>query len=182
MATIKSCLSIIFADNTDYGENLKTCANLLEEFTFIKRAYFKNVLINHPDKGGDAAKFREVQTSFEVIRELFETNKVNSFIQASLESTDHEYSRKRDKFSGMETPSWEFYQSAAEADMPIYRVELARSNRSSCKATGKDKKCTSQFIQKGEIRIGSIDTQSGTYSRWYVCCSLCILFICKRVF
>ena len=33
----------------------------------IKKAYHKLVLKNHPDKGGDAEKFRKIQTAYEVL-------------------------------------------------------------------------------------------------------------------
>jgi hypothetical protein len=57
--------------------------------------------------------------------------------------------------------SYDYYAEVASEDVPIYHVELAKSNRSKCS----QKRC-SQFIQKGEIRCGSIDKESGTYTRW----------------
>ena len=66
--TIKSCLTTIFSDDIgphkeDFG--LSGCDTLEEEFKIIKKAYFKNALKSHPDKGGDPSVFREVQASFE---------------------------------------------------------------------------------------------------------------------
>ena len=63
-------------------------------------------------------------------------------------------------------PSWEFYAAAAEDIVPLYRVELARSNRSSCCQTGSAKHCMDPSIDKGEVRIGSLDSESGSYGRW----------------
>lgn len=108
-------------------------------------------------------------------------------------------------FATMGTPSWEYYQEAAEEDLPLYRVELARSNRSKCtQLKGKFANCRSKndtttstqphvapslrsntvsttaiastdalaigtdwnIIGKGEIRIGWMNGQSGTYGGW----------------
>jgi len=48
--TISQCLATIEIPEADLAQ----CSDLLEEFTLIKKAYFKNVLKSHPDKGGDA--------------------------------------------------------------------------------------------------------------------------------
>jgi len=120
--------------------------------------------------------------------------------------------------------SWEYYYAAAEEVMPLYHVEVAKSGRSACSATGEGKKCSEdsdpnaggagkkgakgrkggkgakskgkekaaliltaglhlqqgassgsplapkkpKLIEKGEIRIGSINVQAGTYGRWWV--------------
>ena len=45
---------------------LAACQSLDEEWKAIKKAYFKIILVQHPDKGGDPAIFRDIQTSFEV--------------------------------------------------------------------------------------------------------------------
>lgn len=47
-----------------------------------------------------------------------------------------------------------------------YRVELALSARSACKQTGAAKKCPSDLIEKGTVRIGSFDVDTGSYGRW----------------
>lgn len=85
------------------------------------------------------------------------------------------------------TPSWEFYAEAAEEEIPLYRVERAKSGRSRCKKFGtKLAKCNVgfeeacdgggsgaiikegdyAFIGKGDLRIGSFDEMSGSYGRW----------------
>ena len=56
-------------------------------------------------------------------------------------------------------PSYEYYEAAAEEDVPGYKVELAKSGRSKCV------KCQSK-IEKDGIRVGSLDKVSGTYGRW----------------
>ena len=209
-------------------------SNRDEEFRIVKRHYFRLALVHHPDKGGDAAKFRTVQTSFELLRDLHrgktkrkknsksknnwlfsECFKAGSGATASNNSKsswdnetmydddDHDSNEEFDMsaydvdFSNMETPSWKFYEEAAEETVPTYRVELAKSNRSKCKASGRAKKCREglpvvfatagssddhcgaanitdlidptkppELIDKNELRVGSINEQSGTYSRW----------------
>lgn len=50
-------------------EIFTTCADIGEEFTRIRQVYLKKVLVCRPDKGGDADVFREVQNSFEILRD-----------------------------------------------------------------------------------------------------------------
>ena len=61
----------------------------------------------------------------------------------------------------------QFYEAAAEEPVPTYRCELAKSNRSSCAAKGKARTCEKGTkLEKGELRIGSIDTENGGYRYW----------------
>lgn len=52
--------------------------------------------------------------------------------------------------------------------MPAYRVELAKSNRSKCtQKTKAARKCPAESkIDKGEVRVGWLNQESGTYGRW----------------
>ena len=108
--TIKKCLDAIEVTS----EHLKDCTNLQEEFSKIKKAYFKKILVSHPDKGGDAAVFRDVQTSFEVIRDVFDKNKIKSFVTSAGESAK-QYDNVYQDFEKRQTPSWEYYYEAAAA-------------------------------------------------------------------
>jgi hypothetical protein len=58
------------------------------------------------------------------------------------------------------TQSYEYYEAAAEEDVPGYRVELAKSGRSKCSKS-------KELIEKGEVRVGSLDSTAGTYGRWH---------------
>ena len=101
----------------------------------------------HPDKGGDADQFREVQTAFEVLRKIADEESIASFADAADDSTADAYS---DAFGGVRTQSWEFFSAAATETVPTYRAELAKSGRSKCTQKGKKaKKCTDEFIPKG---------------------------------
>ncbi len=55
--------------------------------------------------------------------------------------------------------SYEYYEAAAEEEVPGYRVELAKSGRSKCV------KCK-DLVEKGAVRIGSLDEYAGSYGRW----------------
>jgi hypothetical protein len=50
----------------------QACQTVQEEWKIIKKAYFRAALDSHPDKGGEAATFRVVDTSFKVLRELLD--------------------------------------------------------------------------------------------------------------
>jgi hypothetical protein len=143
-------------------QDLSNCSDIQEEFKQIKKLYFKKVLLSHPDKGGDPTVFLEVQTSFEILRSIFEGRKIASFITAFAQ-------KQRFDTSGTSMPSFDYFQYAAEELVPIYKVELAKSGRSKCTQKSKvGRKCTDAnvLIDKGEIRIGWINEQSGGYGGW----------------
>lgn len=162
--SIHSCLAAIGLG----VEELRGCTNLTEEFTTIKRAYFKKVLIVHPDKGGNAEEFRDVNTSFELIRSLFEKKAVSSFAN-DAEARDEWNDFDDDVGPSPAAQPWQYYYDAAEEEVPPYRMEPARSGRSKCSQKTKSaKRCSPSepFIPKGDIRIGSLDGTSGSYGRW----------------
>ena len=84
------------------------CTTIQEEFKVIRKAYHKRILEVHPDKGGDAAIFRDVNTNFELIREMFEKQSVTTF-QPNSSSTEKTYEVKQE----FEKRSWEFYASVS---------------------------------------------------------------------
>lgn len=162
--TIRECLTTIGVTLDDLG----SCQDLRQEFAVIKKAYFKKVLVCHPDKGGDAALFRQVHASFEVLRDMYDNKKVvdYSFATDSFTSADE---TAWQEYADMPTQSWDYFYTAAEEKEPAYRVEPAKSGRSRCKQTGLTaKKCQAgeETIEQGEIRIGFMDWISGDYGRW----------------
>ena len=161
MRTVRTCLESLGA-----LDKLAGCADRAEEFALIKKIYFRKILAAHPDKGGDAAVFRELQASFEVLRDLFESDAIRSFAQDGNRPTDRAYAAEFAGFGAKATPSWEFYASAAEEAVPTYRVERAKSGRSTCKAKGAASKCGGALIEMGALRVGSLDEDSGSYGRW----------------
>lgn len=152
--TIKDCLTAIGISLSA----LSGAGRLSEEWAHIKKAYFKKVLASHPDKGGDAAVFRDVQSSFEVLRKVFEAGDVKSFATAGEQSTSEMYKGTKEDFKNDSTPSWEYYAEAAKESYATYRLELAKSGRSQCMAS-------KEFIEKGSVRIGFMQT-TGSYGRW----------------
>lgn len=176
--SVRRCLAKIGIDPA--GPELTRCASLTEEFTAIKKAYFKKILVVHPDKGGDAAEFRDVNSSWELIRKLYEDRAVPSFVTAAESTTqdryDYDYGNGGGGGSAARSASpsathmpWQYYYDAAAEEVPPYKVELARSGRSKCtQRTQSARRCADEgpLIGKGEIRIGSLDSQSGSYGRW----------------
>ena len=173
-----------------------------EEFKVIKKRYHKACLQHHPDKGGDADMFREIHTSYELLRDLHEgkvpppRRGIGSWLfsdylveaaAGAKAATDEAFdmSAYDTSFSQQAPPSWEFYAHAAADKPPTYRVELAKSGRSRCKATGKFKACNAnptpadepstdlvdltvkpEMIRQGEVRVGWMNEDSGTYGGW----------------
>ena len=87
-----------------------------------------------------------------MLRSLYEKKGVTSFKDSGT-PTATAFKAQHDDVSQRPTQSWEYFQTAAEREKPSYRVELARSDRSQCKATGAAKKCGDPAtIDKGDIR------------------------------
>ena len=74
--TIARCLESCAVDATTA---FVSCGDVAEEFKVIRRAYHRKVLATHPDKGGDAQEFRDVQSAFEVLREFYDRGRVITF-------------------------------------------------------------------------------------------------------
>jgi BRCT domain type II-containing protein len=145
---------------------LEGCVNLQEEFSSIKKAYFKKILQCHPDKGGDAAVFRNVNTSFEVLRGLLDSHGIKSFYAAAFDySVKDAFSSAWQDFSNMETPSYNYYEEAAAEEIPQSRMERAKSSRSTCTYKSKTRPCGAK-IPIGEVRIGTWNAETGSYHRW----------------
>lgn len=165
MATIRACLSAIGVTSAD---SFTGCVGASEEFSKLKKLYFRLALDTHPDKGGDPDRFREVQEAWEALRVLYDSGGVPTtgfahYLSGSGASTT---AAPRSGKAGA-TPSWDWFATAADEEVPTYRVELAKSGRSQCKATGAAcKHGDDAFIEQGSIRFGSMDEESGTYGRW----------------
>ena len=103
----------------------------------MKKLYFKLALSHHPDKGGDAARFREIQESFEAVRTLYDSGKVPASGFAHYLGGGAGAGAKASAPSGrtgQPTPSYDWFADAAEEAVPGYRVELAKSGRSQARA------------------------------------------------
>ncbi|GKY93930.1 hypothetical protein MPSEU_000359900 [Mayamaea pseudoterrestris] len=130
--TVEDCLHDIGITSSDVFED---CQSLDDEFRVLKKIYFSAILEHHPDKGGDAATFRKIRTAFEVLRELYTKHKLTSFTTHLEQPTDDYYDSVYQDFSNDDyTPSYEHYYHAAQEQVPGYKVERAKSNRSQCVA------------------------------------------------
>ena len=160
--TIASCLASLGISSPSA---LADAADLASEWAAIKRSYFKTALRAHPDKGGDAAAFRDVQVAFEALRSIYDTaSPAYRFSMAANQPT------AKSPLDGlMNTPSWEYYAEAAQETVPMYRVERAKSNRSRCMAKGNARSAMclkDDCIEKDELRVGWMNMESGSYQNW----------------
>lgn len=188
----------------------EACDTRDDEFKRLRKQFHKAALRHHPDKGGDPATFRDIKTSYDLLQDLH-TGKQQvprrrgaargewlfaEFFGAGNKSYGTAAAGRpneasfdmgayfRDFFT-KEPPSWEYYQDAAEEELPTYRVERAKSGRSKCTATGKAKNCFAQTtepqeqstdvvdlsapperIAKDELRVGWLNSESGSYGGW----------------
>ena len=146
-------------------------ANLDDQFRAIKRAYHKKMLEVHPDKGGDAVQFRDCRAAFETLRDVFENKFVTSFVTTTAETSTAAADKFRNSYSfdPTFTPSWEFYEEAAQEREPRYRVEVAKTNRSKCNCGKRFGKCPpGTNIPKDALRVGTMDPVAGSYARWVI--------------
>ncbi|KAJ3287982.1 hypothetical protein HDU79_005174 [Rhizoclosmatium sp. JEL0117] len=171
MTNVTACLSTLGLS----AASLAGIPTIEAEFFAIRKAYFKLVLIHHPDKGGNADAFRAVNESFEDLRHMFAEKLCASFFSAATaeaaappRQSARPSQRPRAAPTSRAPPKpFEFYRAAAEELVPQYKVELAKSGRSQCQTTISARPCSANpFIAKDSIRVGSLDYESGTYSRW----------------
>mmetsp|Transcript_6153 Transcript_6153/g.9572 ORF Transcript_6153/g.9572 Transcript_6153/m.9572 type:complete len:533 (+) Transcript_6153:27-1625(+) len=170
--TIRDCLNAIGVDVSQ----LQDRASLADEFRLVKNKYLRAILVAHPDRGGDAAKFRKVRTSFQLLREIFERQLVSSFYDELGRTASVGISPKAvfGEQHDADIPPWEFFAAAAEEEQVPYRVELAKSSYSQCvKCLAHNKRASVSAddkrqveINQNALRIGSVMPDSGTYSRW----------------
>lgn len=151
---VRECLAAL--GDVDFSR----CDDVESEFKAVKRAYFKRALATHPDKGGDPSEFREINASFEVLREMFNLGKISSFSDSASLGESTNFESVFSDLNDLPTPSWEYYSRAAREEVPPYRVEPAKSNRSTCQVCKKK-------IDAGHLRLGSMLEETGTYTRWH---------------
>jgi hypothetical protein len=171
-AAVKSIVECLETIGITSIEVFQGCKSFKEEFLYVKKAYFVKILASHPDKGGDSESFIDVQTSFDVLRNIYVENSESLLSYLSCNSTQTLrvptwYHESRKDFEVMRTPSWDYFAYAAKEEVPAYRIELAKSNRCNCHQKGRAKKCDSTSIRQGDTRIGSIHSISGQYQSWY---------------
>ncbi len=133
-------------------------------------------MATHPDKGGDPAAFRAAHAAFQVLKSLYNDHRVlhGSYVNYFANdqenvSADGGSDDLDDLYSHFATsedvPSYEHFEEAAREEVPGYRVELAKSGRSQCVVCRREG--AKEPIAKGEVRVGSLDENSGAYGRWH---------------
>jgi hypothetical protein len=180
-------LGILATSSSSDQQVFEGCSTRDEEFRVLKKHYYKQCLQHHPDKGGDAAIFRKVQTAFELLRDLHTGKQQrrkteggewlfsecwNATSAESKAKYDGEEDENDDEAFDMsdydfsfsqnstEMPSWEYYQEAAEELVPPYRIELAKSGRSKCTQTGRYKKCQAGLGSSSQGCTDLVDTRT----------------------
>ena len=91
--------------------------------------WIKRALETHPDKGGDAADFRALQESFDVVRDLFDkqavpSNNFSYYFAAGGRHVNADGSCKPTSHS-----NFDWFEMAAKESVPGYKVEVAKSGR-----------------------------------------------------
>jgi hypothetical protein len=122
MSTVDECIGTL-TKNAELKSFFAQCNNVAEEFKALKKAYFKLVLEVHPDKGGTKEEFIKVRASFEMLRDLFNSNGIESFEKEAGLGMAGFGGVKQRMLTGA-VPSWAFYEDAAQDEMPAYKVEL----------------------------------------------------------
>jgi hypothetical protein len=175
MSSVQECLAAVGVPDPQTA--FADCATLAEEWAIVKKQYFKRALTVHPDKGGSDEAFRDLQSAFEVLREVCAAGGVASLVAAASQSTAAQFQAAAAHRDPGSTPSWDFYAEATAETFPIYRAEFARSGRAKCMATA-GKVCTPDpplapdgrmiptLIEKGELRVGWFDAVPGSYGHW----------------
>jgi len=167
--TVKNLLDAVGVPGMDVFD---LCSDVNEEFAKVKSFYKRRCLAVHPDKGGTAEVFREVNNAFETLRSMFEKGKIQSFKASQTTKTRKEYDASwRDyEAGGFSGPSYDWYEmQAEEADYPAYRVEVAKSGRSACNKPGtrtknyQDKKCPIDEDTEYKVKTVTRKLKSGYF-------------------
>ncbi len=100
-----------------------------------------------------------------MLRELYEAGQVHptGFTHYFTSAGAHE--RRSSEASSAPLPSYEWFEAAAEESVPYYRVEVAKSGRSNCKANLSSIACNHENpeINAGEVRVGTMNLETGPY-------------------
>lgn len=139
-----------------------------QHLTLIKKAYRKQVITHHPDKGGDIDQFRLLQSAYEYLRDVVyaEDSSSSSSTSSTSSTSRNNINVRRSDFDTTyndvcerDIPSWEYYEEAEAEDVPEYEFQYALSNRSMCIVSR-------TIIKKGQLRVGKVNKKHGNYGRF----------------
>ena len=146
-------------------EQLNECDGKQQEFALVRKVWLARALETHPDRGGDPIEFRRTRDAFNALKQAFERAGVTTLAGVTTTSapTSSRVATAQEAASTADRPfpSHMYYAAAAEDSVPGYKVERAPSNRSSCN----NPKCPSKQILKGDVRVSSLEKDSGKYTR-----------------
>ena len=104
----------------------------------VKRAFNRRALETHPDKGGDADAFQAMYEAFQELKQAFLDgfSEFAKCIESAPAKAKAKAKAKRTMVDAPELmgkrrtiPTYEFFQTAAERDIPFWKIELAASGR-----------------------------------------------------
>jgi hypothetical protein len=91
-----------------------------------------------------------------VLKDLYQDpQEISSFLEVTDTDMRARFNAHKDQHEEEGVSPFEEYEAAAAEELPLYRGERAKSQRSTCG------KCE-QLIAKGAVRFGSLDAESGT--------------------
>ena len=112
----------------------------------VKRAFNRRALETHPDKGGDADAFQAMYEAFQELKQAFLDgfSEFAKCIESAPAKAKAKAKAKRTMVDAPELmgkrrtiPTYEFFQTAAERDIPFWKIELAASGRARCTGSRK---------------------------------------------
>ena len=155
--TVRGCLMTLGID--DPAGAFEGAENLEDEFKVIKKAWHKMCLATHPDKGGSEEEFRAVQAAFDVLKDKKTSGTIGTFASSSAQSssTSTAFKHASDAAAKAHYPPAGYYEDMREnINVPVYRVELAKTDRSSCFTAGPPNKRASGAAGKCRFGLGEL--------------------------
>ena len=155
--TVRGCLMTLGID--DPAGAFEGAENLEDEFKVVKRAWHKMCLATHPDKGGSEEEFRAVQAAFDVLKDKKTSGTIGTFASSSAQSssTSTAFKHASDAAAKAHYPPAGYYEEMREnINVPVYRVELAKTDRSSCFTAGPPQKRASGAAGKCRFGLGEL--------------------------
>ena len=155
--TVRGCLMTLGID--DPADAFEGAENLEDEFKVIKKAWHKMCLATHPDKGGSEEEFRAVQAAFDVLKDKKTSGTIGTFASSSAQSssTSTAFKHASDAAAKAHYPPAGYYEDMREnINVPVYRVELAKTDRSSCFTAGPPNKRASGAAGKCRFGLGEL--------------------------
>ena len=155
--TVRGCLMTLGID--DPAGAFEGAENLEDEFKVIKKAWHKMCLATHPDKGGSEEEFRAVQAAFDVLKDKKTSGTIGTFASSSAQSssTSTAFKHASDAAAKAHYPPAGYYEEMREnINVPVYRVELAKTDRSSCFTAGPPNKRASGAAGKCRFGLGEL--------------------------